>query len=156
MGEIYLTKKGYQKLAEELEYLKTAKRREISKAIAAARAHGDITENADYDAAKDAQGYNEKRIAELEAKLTGARIIEDENIPADQALIGATVRIKDLDTKEEFEYTLVAEVEADYSQGKISVTSPVGSGLLNHKENEVVEITIPAGILKYKILKISR
>jgi len=143
-------------LAEELEYLKTAKRREISKAIGAARAHGDITENADYDAAKDAQGYNEKRIAELESKLAGARIIEDENIPADQVLIGATVKIRDLDTEEEFEYTLVAEVEADYSQGKISVTSPVGSGLLNHKENEVVEITIPAGILRYKILKISR
>ena len=143
-------------MAEELEYLKTAKRREISKAIGAARAHGDITENADYDAAKDAQGYNEKRIAELESKLAGARIIEDENIPADQVLIGATVKIRDLDTEEEFEYTLVAEVEADYSQGKISVTSPVGSGLLNHKENEVVEITIPAGILRYKILKISR
>lgn len=156
MSETYLTKKGYQKLAEELEYLKTAKRREISKAIGAARAHGDITENADYDAAKDAQGYNEKRIAELESKLAGARIIEDENIPADQVLIGATVKIRDLDTEEEFEYTLVAEVEADYSQGKISVTSPVGSGLLNHKENEVVEITIPAGILRYKILKISR
>jgi transcription elongation factor GreA len=156
MSEIYLTKKGYQKLAEKLEYLKTIKRREISKAIAAARAHGDISENADYDAAKDAQGYNEKEVAELEAKLAGARIIEDENIPADQVLIGATVKLKDLDSEEELEYTLVAEVEADYSQGKISVTSPVGSGLLNHKENEIVEITIPAGILKYKILKISR
>jgi len=156
MNEIYLTKAGYQKLAEELEYLKTKKRREISKAIESARAHGDISENADYDAAKDAQGYNEKRIAELETKLAGARIIEDENITADEALIGATVKIKDLETDEEFEYMLVSEAEADYSQGKISVTSPVGSGLLNHKENEIVEITIPAGILKYKILKISR
>ena len=156
MNEIYLTKKGYQKLAEELEYLKTVKRREISKAIGAARAHGDITENADYDAAKDAQGLNEKKIAELEAKLAGARIIEDEGMSSDEVLIGATVKIRDLDTQDEFEYTLVAEVEADYSQGKISVSSPVGKGLLNHKENQIVDISIPAGILKYKILKISR
>ncbi len=156
MSEIYLTKKGYQKLAEELEHLKTVKRREISKAIGAARAHGDITENADYDAAKDAQGLNEKRIAELEAKLAGARIIEDEGMSSDEVLIGATVKIRDLDTQDEFEYTLVAEVEADYSQGKISISSPVGKGLLNHKENETVEISIPAGILRYKILKISR
>ncbi len=156
MSEIYLTKKGYQKLAEELEYLKTIKRREISKAIAAARAHGDISENADYDAAKDAQGYNEKKIAELETKLAGARIIEDEDIQSDQVLIGATVRLKDLDTDDEFEYMLVAEVEADYAQGKISVNSPVGSSLLHHKENDIVEITVPAGLLKYKIVKISR
>jgi len=156
MSEIYLTKNGYQKLAEELEYLKKVKRREISKAIGAARAHGDISENADYDAAKDAQGYNEKKIAELEAKLAGARIIEDESIPSDQVLIGATVRLKDLDTDDEFEYILVAEAEADYAEGKISINSPVGSGLLNHKENDIVEITVPAGLLKYKIIKISR
>lgn len=156
MSEIYLTKKGYQKLVEGLEHLKTVKRREISKAIGVARAHGDISENADYDAAKDAQGLNEKKIMELEAKLAGARIIEDEGMPSDEVLIGATVKLKDLDTQEELEYTLVAEVEADYSQGKISVTSPVGSSLLNHKEKETVEISIPAGILKYKILKISR
>ena len=156
MSDIYLTKKGYQRLAEELEHLKTVKRREISKAIGLARAHGDISENADYDAAKDAQGLNEKKIVELEAKLAGARIIEDEGMPSDEVLIGATVKIRDLDTEEEFEYTLVAEVEADYSQGKISVSSPVGKGLLNHKENQTVEISIPAGILRYKILKISR
>jgi len=156
MSEIYLTRNGYQKLAEELEYLKTAKRREISKAIGAARAHGDISENADYDAAKDAQGYNEKKISELEAKIAGARIIEDENIPSDQVLIGATVKLKDLDSDDEFEYMLVAEAEADYSQNKISISSPVGSSLLNHKENDIVEITVPAGLLKYKIIKISR
>jgi transcription elongation factor GreA len=156
MSDIYLTKKGYHKLVEKLEYLKTVKRREISKAIGVARAHGDISENADYDAAKDAQGLNEKRIVELEAKLAGARIIEDEGMASDEVLIGATVKIRDLDTEEEFEYTLVAEVEADYSQGKISISSPVGKGLLNHKENQIVEISIPAGILKYKILKISR
>lgn len=156
MNEIYLTRKGHQKLVEELEYLKTVRRREISKAIGKAREHGDISENADYDAAKDAQGMNEKRIAELEAKIAGARIIDDVDMPSDEVLIGATVRLRDLDTQEELEYILVSEVEADYSQNKISVTSPVGSGLLNRKENETVEIKIPSGILRYKILKISR
>lgn len=156
MSDIYLTKKGYQKLAQDLEYLKTVKRREISKAIGEARNHGDISENADYDAAKDAQGLNEKRIAELEAKLAGARIIDDENITSDEVLIGATVKLKDLDSEEEFEYTLLSEVEADYSQGKISISSPVGNALLNRKENDIVKVNIPAGILRYKILKISR
>ncbi|MFA5345401.1 MAG: transcription elongation factor GreA [Candidatus Omnitrophota bacterium] len=155
MAELYLTKKGHQKLMEELEYLKTTKRRALSKAIGEARAHGDISENAEYDAAKDAQGLNEKRIAELEEKLSSARIL-DENMPSDEVLIGAKVRLKDLDSGEELEYTLVSGEEADYEQGKISVSSPIGSGLLNHKINEVVEIKIPAGILKYKILKISR
>lgn len=156
MNEIFLTKKGYQKLAEELEFLKTVRRREISKAIGAARAHGDISENADYDAAKDEQGLNEKRIAELENKLAGARIIDDVGIKNDEVLIGATVKLRDLDTDEEFEYTLVSEIESDYSQGKISISSPVGAGLLNHKKDEIVEIKIPAGLLKYKILEIRR
>jgi transcription elongation factor GreA len=155
MQEIYLTKEGHQKLTEELEYLKTVKRRELAKAVGEARSHGDISENAEYDAAKDAQGMNEKRIAELEEKLGRARILE-EGIAADEVLIGATVRLKDMDTDEELEYILVCEDEADYEQGKISVASPVGQGLLNHKENEIVEIKIPAGILRYKILKISR
>ncbi len=155
MGEIYLTREGYQKLAEELEHLKTVKRRQLAKAVGEARAHGDISENAEYDAAKDAQGLNEKKIAELGEKLANARILED-NMPKDEVLIGATVKLKDLDSGEEIDYTLVSELEADYSQNKISVTSPVGEGLLNHKENETVEIKIPAGTLKYKILKISR
>ncbi len=155
MGEIYLTREGYQKLAEELEHLKTTKRRQLAKAVGEARAHGDISENAEYDTAKDAQGLNEKKIAELGEKLANARILED-NMPKDEVLIGATVKLKDLDSGEEIDYTLVSELEADYSQNKISVTSPVGEGLLNHKENETVEIKIPAGTLKYKILKISR
>lgn len=151
-----MTKKGYQKLAEELEYLKTVKRRELSKAIGAARAHGDISENAEYDAAKDAQGMNEKRIAELGEKLSGARILDDQDISSDEVLIGATVKLKNLDTDEELEYMLVSSEESDYNQNKISVDSPVGSGLLNHKVGEAVEIKVPAGILKYKILEISR
>lgn len=155
MADLYLTKRGYQKLAEELEYLKTTKRRALSKAIGEARAHGDISENAEYDAAKDAQGLNEKRIAELEEKLSSARIL-DENISSDEVLIGAKVKLRDMDTGEELEYMLVSGEEADYEQNKISISSPIGSSLLNHKVNEVVEIKIPAGTLKYKILKISR
>ena len=156
MDEIYLTKSGYQKLMEELEMLKTVKRRKLSKAIGEARAHGDISENAEYDSAKEAQGLNEKHISELEAKLAGARIIEDQDMPSDQVLIGATVRLKDLDSGEELEYTLVAGAEADYTQNKISVSSPVGAALMEHKENDEVEIKVPAGTLRYKILKISR
>jgi len=156
MSEIYLTRKGYQKLVEELEYLKTTKRRELSKAIGEARAQGDISENAEYDAAKDAQGMNEKKIAELEGKLAQARILEHENMASDEVLIGATVKLKDLDTEEEIVYILVSEEESDYEQNKISISSPVGKGLLNHKLNETVEIKIPAGTLRYKILGISR
>ena len=154
-GDIYLTQEGYEKLVNDLEYLKTVKRRMLSKAIGEARSHGDISENAEYDAAKDAQGHNEKQIAELEDKLARVRIL-DKNIPKDEVLIGATVKLKDMDTLEELEYTLVSELEADYNQNKISINSPVGGGLLGHKENEIVEIKIPAGILKYKIIRISR
>lgn len=156
MADIYLTKNGHQKLMEELEHLKTVKRREISKAIAAARAHGDISENAEYDAAKDAQGMNEKKIAELEEKLASAHILDDDAMPKDEVLIGAIVKLKDMDTDEELEYMLVSEEEANYDENKISVTSPVGAGLLNRKLNEIAEIKIPAGVLKYKIIDISR
>ncbi len=155
-GDVYLTRSGYEKLVQDLEHLKTVKRREISKAIGEARAHGDISENAEYDAAKDAQGMNEKKIADLETKLAHARILDDTNMSTDEVLIGATVKLQDLDTSEEMEYTFVSEMEADYTQNKISVTSPVGKGLLGHKLGEVVEIPIPAGTLKYKILNISR
>jgi len=156
MEEIYLTRAGYEKLIQELEFLKKEKRKQFSKAIGEARAHGDISENAEYDAAKEAQGLNEKRIAELEYKISCARIIDDEDIPKDEVLIGATVTLLDLDSQEVLEYTLVSETEADYTAGKISMTSPVGAALLNHKEKETVEIKVPAGILRYKILKISR
>lgn len=152
----YLTRDGYEKLRKELEYLKTVKRRDLSSAIAAARAHGDISENAEYDAAKEAQGLNEKRIAELEGILATAQILDDEAISKDEVLIGATVKLKDLDSGEELEYTLVSEDEADYGQNKISVSSPVGRGLLNHKKGDTVEIRVPAGTLKYKIVAIAR
>jgi transcription elongation factor GreA len=155
VGDIYLTQEGYEKLVNELEYLKTTKRRALAKAIGEARSYGDISENAEYDAAKDAQGHNEKEISELEDKLARVRIL-DKNITNDEVLIGATVKLLDMDTQEELEYTLVSELEADYNQGKISVSSPVGSGLLGYKVNQIAEIKIPAGTLKYKIIQISR
>lgn len=156
MEDIYLTRSGYEKLIEELEFLKKVKRKQLSKAIGEARAHGDISENAEYDAAKDAQGQNERHIVELENKLAHARILDNEDIPDDQVLIGATVRLRDLDSQEEIEYTLVSETEADYEQGKISVNSPVGLALLNHREKDIVEFNVPAGVLRYEILKITR
>ena len=155
-GGAYLTREGYEKLRKELEFLKRVKRRELSKAIGEARSHGDISENAEYDSAKESQGLNEKRIAELEQKLAGAQMLDDENISKDEVLIGATVKLKDLDSGEELEYTLVSEEEADYSEGKISITSPVGSALLNLKKGQTVTIKVPAGTLKYKVLAISR
>ena len=155
-GPTHLTPEGYEKLRKELEYLKTTKRRELSKAIGEARAHGDISENAEYDAAKEAQGMNEKKISELDAKLATAQILDNAAMSSDEVLIGATVKLKDMDSDEELEYTLVSEEEADFDANKISVQSPVGTGLLNHKKGDVVEIQVPRGILKYKILKISR
>ena len=156
MGGTHLTPEGYEKLRKELEYLKTVKRRELSKAIGEARAHGDISENAEYDAAKEAQGMNEKKISELDGKLASAQILDSAAMSSDEVLIGATVKLKDMDSGEELEYTLVAEEEADFDANKISVQSPVGTGLLNHKKGDIVEIQVPRGILKYKILKISR
>lgn len=155
-GSTHLTPEGYEKLRKELEYLKTTKRRELSRAIGEARAHGDISENAEYDSAKDAQGMNEKKIAELEAKLASAQIIDNSQMSSDEVLIGATVKLKDIDSGEELEYTIVSEEEADYAQNKISLQSPVGTGLLNHKKGDLVEIQVPRGVLKYKILNISR
>jgi len=152
---IYMSREGYEKLREQLEYLKKVKRKEIAQAIEHARSLGDLTENAEYDAAKEAQALNEMKITELEDKLVRARIIDEENIPKDKVFIGKTVKLKNLDSGEELQYTLVAEEEASYDQGKISITSPIGKGLLGRKENETVEIKIPAGIVKYKIVKIT-
>ena len=155
-GEVYLTKAGFEKLSTELERLKTTERRRIAKAIGEARLQGDISENAEYDAAKDAQAHCEARIAELETKLSHVRIIENENIPADKVFIGATVTLKDLETSEEIVYTLVSPEEANYDEGKISIQSPIGKSLMGHAKGEEVAIHVPAGILKYKILGIKR
>jgi len=155
-SEEYITPQGYEELKKKWEYLKTKRRRELAKDVGVARGHGDLSENAEYDAAKEAQGMNEKKIAELEESLSNVRILDDSNMPKDEALLGATVDLKDMETGEELQYTLVAEAVADFSKGKISVISPVGKSLLGHKKNEIVEIHVPAGVLKYKILKISR
>lgn len=156
MSKIYLTPDGFEKLKKELEHLKTKKRREISKEIGKARAHGDISENAEYDAAKDAQGLNEKRISELEDKLSRAQIIDESQMSSDEVLIGATVKMVDLATEDEEIYTLISEAEADFANNKISVTSPVGKALLGHKIGDTIEIDVPAGTLKYKITEITR
>jgi len=151
-----LTKQGYEKLRKELKALKGVKRREIADALEKARLLGDLSENAEYDAAKQEQAINEGRIYELETRLSRARIIEDENISKDKVYIGARVRLIDSESNEEIEYMLVTEDEADFNQGKISISSPVGKALLGKKKGEVVNIRIPAGALKYKIIKISR
>lgn len=153
---IYMSREGYEKLREQLKYLKEVKRKEIAQALEHARSLGDLSENADYDAAKEAQAFNEKSIAELEDKLPRARIIEEEKIAGDEVRIGAKVKLEDLESGEELEYTLVSETEADLTSGKISVASPVGQGLLGHKESDMVQIKIPAGTQRYRILKISR
>jgi transcription elongation factor GreA len=155
-GNVHLTREGYEKLRREIERLKMVKRKELSKAIGEARLHGDLSENAEYVAAKEAQALNEKRIVELEQKIARAQILDDDAMAKDVVLIGATVKLKDLESGEELQYTLVAEEEADYGHGKISVSSPVGQGLIDHKAGETVKIAVPAGTLRYKILKIMR
>jgi len=155
MGDVYLTREGHQKLYEELDQLKKD-RRKISKAIEEARLQGDISENAEYDAAKDAQAHNAARMANVEDKLTQVRIIEDENIPDDKIFIGALVTLKDLETDEKIQYMMVSPEEANYEDNKLSIQSPIGKALMGHQEGEELDIEIPAGVLKYKILKIKR
>lgn len=155
MDAVYLTRAGYHKLIEEREALKK-ERIKISKAIGEARLQGDISENAEYDAAKDAQAHNVARMAELESKLAKVRIIEDENIPSDKIFIGAIVTLKDLDTDEQLTYMMVSPEEASYEENKLSIYSPVGKALMGHSAAEELEIKVPAGVLRYKILKIER
>jgi transcription elongation factor GreA len=153
---VYLTRNGYKALMEELKLLQSVRRPALMKEIAEARAHGDLTENAEYDAAKEAQALNEKKIAELEKKLTRARIVDDLDIPTDRVFLGATVTLKNLDTGDEVERTLVPSEEADAEKGRISVASPIAKGLLGNREGDEVEIKVPAGKVRYKILRIAR
>lgn len=153
---VALTREGYEKLKKELDTLKTTKRKEIADDIARARAFGDLRENAEYDAAKNSQAMNEKKISDLENRLSNAQIIDETKIPKDQVFVGATVLLKDLKTDEEFSYKIVTQDEANFDEGKISVTSPIAKGLLGLKVGGAAEIKIPAGTLKYKVLKISR
>lgn len=155
-GEVYLTRNGFHKLMDELEKLKGPERRRIAKAIGEARAQGDLSENAEYDAAKEAQAHNEARVVELESVLSNVRIIEDQNISADKVYIGAIVTVKDLKSSDEIKYQLVSPQEADIEENKISIFAPIGKGFVGKAEGEEVEVEVPAGKLQYKILKIER
>lgn len=154
--KIPMNRDGYEKLVKELDYLKTTKRREIADDIAHARAFGDLKENAEYDAAKNSQAMNERRIADYEERLTRVQIIDDSKIPKDQVFIGATVLLKDLKTNDELSYSIVPQDEANFDEEKISVSSPIAKGLLGLRVGDIAEIKIPAGALKYKVLKITR
>ncbi|MBU1912216.1 MAG: transcription elongation factor GreA [Candidatus Omnitrophica bacterium] len=152
----FLTRDGCDRLKEELKILKTVKRKEIANALEQARQMGDLSENAEYDSAKQSQAINEKRIGELEEKILTARILDNENISSDKAYVGAKLKLTDMDSKEEIDYMLVTEDEADYAAGRISIASPVGKALLGCKIGDIINIKVPAGALKYKIIAISR
>ena len=156
MDKIVLTQAGYEKLSEELNFLKTKKRREVANQLEFARSLGDLRENSEYETAKEAKHQLEIRIANLEARLGNAQIIDPRDLPEGIALLGSTVQLKNLGTGQTISYTLVAQDEADFSKGKISISSPIGKGLLGKKENETAEIQIPAGKIKFEILKITR
>ena len=155
-GRIKLSRAGYEKLRNEINHLMTKKRRQIAKDLATARAFGDLKENAEYDAAKNAQAFNERQISVLSEKLSRAEIFDDTGIDKSKILLGATATLKDLDHEEELKYTLVAAEEADFAENKISVISPIGKSLLGHKVGDEVAIQVPAGTLRYKVLKIQR
>jgi len=150
----YYTEEGYNKLKNELNELKTKGRSDISKQIAEARDKGDLSENAEYDAAKDAQGHLEARISQLEVVVGNARIIDESTIDTSKVSILSKVKIKNPKNGMEFTYTLVAEEEADLKQGKISVDSPIGKGLLGKKPNEKAKIITPGGEIEFEVLEI--
>ncbi len=152
----YFTEAGLKKLQEELNHLKTTERPSISRQIAEARDKGDLSENAEYDAAKDAQGLLELKISKLEDVLSTARIIDESQIDTSKVSVLSKVKIKNVANKAEMTYTLVTENEADLKSGKISVSSPIGKGLLGKKPGEVVEIEVPNGTMKFEIIEISR
>ena len=156
MSEVYLSREGYNKLRDELQELKGNERPTVRAALQHAREFGDLSENAEYAAAKERLLFLEQRINRLEETLSRARLIENENIPDDKVYIGATVELVDLKGDRELTYTLVSPEEADFEQGKISTVSPIGKGLLGHEAGEEIEIQVPAGRLHYKIVSISR
>lgn len=152
----YYTAEGLKKLREDLSYLKDVERPKVSQAIGEARDKGDLSENAEYDAAKEAQGLLELKISKMEEILSNARLIDESQLDTSKALILSTVKLKNLNNGMEMKYTLVAESEADLKAAKISVSSPIGKGLLGKKVGDVAEITVPNGTLKFEILEISR
>ena len=156
MDQVILTKEGYEKLKEELRTLKSVKRIEVAKQLEVARAHGDLRENAEYDTAKEAKAQLESRIRTLEEKLTVAKVVDVTNAPTDKVYFGTIVELKNKKTGDKVTFTFVAEDEADIAKGKLSINSPIGKALLGHQPGEIVEVKVPAGIIPYEILKISR
>ena len=154
--EVILTQEGYDKLEEELEYLKTEKRTEIAERIKVALGFGDLSENSEYDEAKNAQADNEIKIASLENKLRYAKIIDESEIDTKTVQVGNIVKLLDLEYDEEVTYTIVGSTEVDLKENKISNESPIGSAILGAKKNQVVEIEVPAGVVKYKVLSIKK
>ena len=152
----YYTEEGLKKLRQELSHLKDIERPRSSQAIAEARDKGDLSENAEYDAAKEAQGMLEMKIAKLEETLAGARLIDESQLDSSKALVLSKVKIKNQTNGMEMTYTLVADGEADLASGKISVNSPIGKGLLGKSVGEVAEIQVPNGVIKFDVIEISR
>ena len=156
MGYVKLSREGEKKLHKELKHLKWVRRPQVIKAIAEARRKGDLTENSEYDAAKEEQHKLESRIHKLEVMLANIEIIDDRKISSERIYIGARVDLEDLNSGEEIYYILVNEYEADFGEKKISTVSPIGKGLLGKKVGEIVEINVPNGTLKYKVKEITR
>ena len=154
--EFLLTQEGYNKLEKQLEYLKTEKRAEISERIKVALGFGDLSENSEYDEAKNAQADNEIKIADLENKLRYAKIIDESEIDTKTVQVGNTVKILDIEFDEQLEYTIVGSTEVDLSQNKISNVSPIGAALIGAKKGEIREANTPGGVVKYKVLDIKK
>jgi transcription elongation factor GreA len=153
---VYLTPEGLQKMKEEAQFLRVKERARIARAIAEAREKGDLSENAEYDAAKEAQGHLEARIAKIESTIASARIVDEKQVDASKAYILSNVTIRNRANGAEQTYTLVSAEEADLANGRISVTSPIGKGLLGAAKGDVVEITVPAGKVQFEVVDISR
>ena len=153
--EILLTYEGMKKLEEELEYLKTVKRREVAERIKVALGFGDLSENSEYDEAKNEQAQVEMKIVDLENKLRNVKIIDEDEIDTKTVQVGNKVQVLDMEYDEKVDYTIVGSTEVDLAENKISNESPIGAALLGKKKNEVVEVQTPGGMLKFKILKIS-
>ena len=155
MGVQYYTEEGLKRLQEELIQLRNVERPRISQQIAEARDKGDLSENAEYDAAKESQGILEARIKKLEGDVANARILEAENVDTSKVSILTKVTLTNLNTKKQITYKIVSEKEADLKAGKISVTSPIGKGLMGKVKGEVAEVQVPAGMMKFKIDEIT-
>lgn len=154
--EVFLTKEGLDKIESEIEELKSVRRKEVAERIKQALAFGDISENSEYDEAKNEQAWMEERIKKLENTLRSAVVITDEDITLDSVSVGVKVKLKDMEFDEEVEYNIVGSAEADPYEGKISNESPVGSALIGSTVGEIVEVQIPDGTIKYEVLAISR